>query len=643
VSDLSGELIDGRYELLHQIASGGMATIYLALDTRLDRKVAVKIMHPHLANDEIFVERFIREAKAAAALVHPNIVSVQDQGWNQSGVPAVFLVMELVEGSTLRDYLFERTFFSPIEVIQYLIPILSALAAAHKVGIVHRDIKPENILISKLGRVKVADFGLARGDSFGNTMTGESSVILGSVSYLSPEQIQRGVTDARSDVYSVGIVAFELLTGEKPFAGESPMQIAYRHVNEQVPAPSTLKPDIPEALDALIQRATSVNPDDRPRDAGQFLEEIREIQSQLDPKRRQMSLELDLPPGLPIDKSRRIPRVSPPPPSETSGTVSTMVAPKNGKTPKEKSPERASAQKRRASTRVRRNRWIVLGIALLVAGGGWYAFSSANSRVVVPSMAGLNVTQANAALSPLGLHSEVAPRVFSEFVAKGIIISSVPPGGGHVKAGATIILTLSKGPQRFTVPSMQGLTAVAATALISNNSLIVGVTTEAFDPKVPKGMVVSSSPAAGTSVRLNTSVSLVISKGAEKLPIYSYVGKSSDQALNDLTAIGFKVSSTYTFSDTVPSGSIISQTPDGPTSAPKGAKIALVISKGSQSVFIPNVYSLAEAKATAILQSLDLNVVVTRIGTRPAKIVIDILPRVATKVLRGSTVTITVG
>ena len=620
-----------------------MATIYLALDTRLDRKVAVKIMHPHLANDEIFVERFIREAKAAAALVHPNIVSVQDQGWNQSGVPAVFLVMELVEGSTLRDYLFERTFFSPIEVIQYLIPILSALEAAHKVGIVHRDIKPENILISKLGRVKVADFGLARGESFGNTMTGESSIVLGSVSYLSPEQIQRGVSDARSDVYSVGIVAFELLTGEKPFAGESPIQIAYRHVNEKVPAVSTLKPDIPEALDALIQRVTSVNPDNRPRDAGQFLEEIREIQSQLDPKRRQMSLELDLPPGLLIDKSRRIPRVSPPPPSETSGTVSTMVTPKNGKTPKEKSPERASAQKRRASARVRRNRWIVLGIALLIAGGGWYAFSSANSRVVVPSMAGLNVTQANAALSPLGLHSEVAPRVFSEFVAKGIIISSEPPGGGHVKAGATIILTLSKGPQRFTVPHMQGLTAVAATALISNNSLIVGVTTEAFDPKVPKGMVVSSSPAAGTSVRLNTSVSLVISKGAEKFPIYSYVGKSSDQALNDLTAIGFKVSSTYSYSDTVPSGSVISQTPDGPTSAPKGAKIALVISKGSQSVFIPNIYSLAEAKATAILQSLDLNVVVTRIGTRPAKIVIDILPKVATKVLRGSTVTITVG
>ncbi|MBI3429555.1 MAG: serine/threonine protein kinase, partial [Actinobacteria bacterium] len=217
MSDLTGELIDGRYELLQQIASGGMATIYMALDTRLDRKVAVKIMHAHLADDEKFVNRFIREAKAAAALSHPNIVSVQDQGWNQSGIPAVFLVMEYVEGFTLRDYLLEQGALSISEVIRYLIPVLSALAAAHKIGIVHRDIKPENILISINGRVKVADFGLAHGELLGNTMTAESSVILGSVSYLSPEQVLRGVADSRSDVYSVGIVAFELLTGEKPF------------------------------------------------------------------------------------------------------------------------------------------------------------------------------------------------------------------------------------------------------------------------------------------------------------------------------------------------------------------------------------------------------------------------------------------
>jgi serine/threonine protein kinase len=636
-------MIDGRYELLHPIASGGMATIYLAIDTRLDRRVAVKIMHPHLANDEAFVERFIREAKAAAALSHPNIVEVQDQGWNQSGVPAVFLVMELIDGNTLRDYLFEQGFLSPAEVIHYLVPVLSALAAAHKIGIVHRDIKPENILISKAGRVKVADFGLARGDLFGNTMAADSSVILGSVSYLSPEQVQRGIAYSRSDVYAVGIVAFELLTGEKPFAGDSPIHIAYRHVNDKVPAPSTLKPGIPAALDELVQRATSTNPDERPRDAGQFLEEIREIQAELDPKRKQLSLDLDLPLVPERDKSPRPRRVSPPMPPETSGTVSTMAPPKDGKAPAKKNSERSPAQKRSASARVKRNRWIVLLIALVVLIGGWYAVAGPGTRVLLPpNLVGTSVTQANGALTPLGLHSTIN-QVFSEDVAKGIIISSEPAAGARVKPGATIFLTVSKGAERYVVPSMKGLSAVAATALIAKNSLIVGVTTEAFDPKVPRGMVVSSAPTEGTSVRLNTSVSLIISKGVEKFPILSYVGKSSDQALNELTTAGFKVTPTYAFSDTVATGIVISQTPDGPVSLPKAAKISLVTSKGSESVFIPNVYSLTEARATAILQALDLNVVVKRMGTRAAKVVIDIVPKVATKVLRGSAVIITVG
>jgi beta-lactam-binding protein with PASTA domain/tRNA A-37 threonylcarbamoyl transferase component Bud32 len=643
VSDLSGEIIDGRYELLHQIASGGMATIYLAIDTRLDRKVAVKIMHEHLAGDEAFVERFIREAKAAAALSHPNIVAVQDQGWNQGGVPAVFLVMELVEGSTLRDYIFEQGSLSPSETIRYLIPVLSALAAAHKIGIVHRDIKPENILISQTGRVKVADFGLARGELFGNTMTADSSIILGSVSYLSPEQVQRGIADSRSDVYSVGIVAFELLTGEKPFSGESPIQIAYKHVNDTVPAPSTLKSGIPESLDKLVQRATSTNPDDRPRDAGQFLEELREIQTQLDPQRRQLSLELDLPPKVARDKSRRLTRVSARTPSVTSATVSPMALPKNGKAPRERSSEAMSTKKRRASGRVRRNRWILFLLALIIAAGGWYAILGPGTRILTPSnLVGGSVTQAKASLSSLGLNSAVE-HVFSEDVAKGIIISSKPGGGSRVKSGATILLTVSKGAERYFVPQMKGLTAIAATSLIAKNSLIVGVTTESFDPKVHKGLVVDSSPIAGTPVRRNTSISLIISKGVEKFPITSYVGKSSDQALNDLTNAGFKVSPTYAFSDTVPTGIVISQSPVGGGGAPRGAKINLVVSKGSESVFIPNVYSLTEANATGILQSLDLVVNVNKIGSRFAKIVIDIVPKVGTKVLRGSTVTITVG
>lgn len=644
MSDLTGELIDGRYELLHQIATGGMATIYVALDTRLDRKVAVKIMHPHLANDEKFISRFIREAKAAAALSHPNIVTVQDQGWNQGGIPAVFLVMELVEGHTLRDYLFEQGALSPSEVVQYLMPVLSALDAAHKIGIVHRDLKPENILISTTGRVKVADFGLAHGELIGHTLTAESSVILGSVSYLSPEQVQRGVADSRSDVYSIGIVAFELLTGEKPFSGDSPINIAYRHVNDRVPAPSTLVPGIPESLDALVLRATSINPDDRPRNAGELLEQMRAIQIELDPKRNQLSLELDLPPIKFREKSRNSKRVSPPQKSISSGTVLPMKSDKSDKTPREKSTQNVRSTKRRTSARVRRNRWIAALVTLAVAGGTWYAFAGTGNKVLVQSVVGQTVAQAKSILEPLGLHSKVTEQVFSEIVDQGKIISSDPSGGGRIKSGGTVSLVVSKGPERFSVPALKGLTQDAATSLLQKNSLAVGSITETYNPSVVLGSVIGTDPTAGTSVKRDTTINLVVSKGPELLVLNSYVGKSGDQALTELTNSGFVASTTYAYSDTVAIGAVMSQTPDGTGgTAPKGTKIALVVSQGSESVFVPNVYSFTQARATAMLQDLDLVVSVKKIGTRAVKTVTDISPKVGTQVKRGSTVTITVG
>lgn len=639
MSDLSGELIDGRYELLHQIASGGMATIYVALDTRLDRKVAVKIMHPHLASDEKFVNRFIREAKAAAALSHPNIVSVQDQGWNQSGIPAVFLVMELVEGNTLRDYLFEQGSLSPAEVVHYLIPVLSALEAAHKIGIVHRDIKPENILISSSGRVKVADFGLAHGDLIGQTLTAESSVVLGSVSYLSPEQVQRGVADSRSDVYSVGIVAFELLTGEKPFLGDSPINIAYKHVNDRVPAPSSLVSGIPTSLDALVLRATSTNPDDRPRDAGEFLEQIRAIQIELDPRRSQLSLELDLPPIAFREKSRKTKRVLPPQKSIPSGTVLAMKSEKTTR-----STSTTLEKKRKASARVRRNRWIAAAVVLILVGGIWYAFAGRGNKVLVQSVVGQSVTQANSLLEPLGLHTKVSEQVFSEVVDKGKIISSDPSGGGRIAAGGTVSLVVSKGPERISVPILKGLTQAQAVVLFQKNSLTLGSVTETFNPNVAQGMIISSTPKAGAPVRRDSIINLVISKGPELLVLNSYVGKSGDQALTELTNAGFVVSTTYAYSDTVAIGAVISQTPDanGGTAA-KGTKIALIVSQGSESVFVPNVYSFTQAKATAMLQDLDLVVSVKKIGTKAVKTVTNISPKVGTQVKRGSTVIITVG
>jgi len=359
-----------------------MATIYHALDLRLDRQVAVKIMHPHLANDEDFVGRFIREAKAAAALAHPNIVAIQDQGWNEGGVPAVFIVMEYIEGFTLRDVITEQGALGVTESLRYFAPVVSAMSAAHKNGILHRDIKPENILISKDGRVKVADFGLAKGPQLGATLTVESSVILGSVSYLSPEQVQRGLSDMRSDVYSLGIVLFEMLTGKKPFDGESPIQIAYMHVNENVMAPSILNPNIPPELDEIVLKATANNPDKRFKDAGALQEQILSLLAKLDPNRRQMSLELD----IPIPKGK-----SPKKKSEKRGkldiikNITTQLDLKRGNVMRETSG--TAKRKRKVSNRVKRNRAIAILIVLLIVATSWYRISGPGNKIVVPSLA----------------------------------------------------------------------------------------------------------------------------------------------------------------------------------------------------------------------------------------------------------------
>jgi len=482
VSDLTGELIDNRYLLKRQIASGGMATIYAGIDTRLDRPVAVKVMHAHLANDEAFVSRFIKEAKATAALSHPNIVSIQDQGWNEGGPPAVFLVMELVEGSTLRDFLNENGPLSVEQTIQFITPVLSALAAAHLIGIIHRDVKPENILISKDGRIKVADFGLARNMTMAQTMTAESSVVLGSVSYLSPEQVQRGIADARSDVYAIGIVLFEMLLGKKPYDGETPIQIAYRHVNDRIPNVKELKSDVPEMIADLIFQATAPNPDQRPKDAEQLLSKVRDIQAKLDPKRRQMSLELDLPPLLPkISKRSKVSIGSAFGGLKEKTTQLISTKPVNVT----KAEDSVRTKKRKVSRRVKRNRIIALLILLGVIFGGYQLLGV--GKISVPSLVGMSQNEAKEALSNIGLLSEVVEEVFSEDIAQGKVIASSPGGGGRISPAGTVGLVLSKGQERIEIPVISNLTPDLATQKISALGLTIGDINEVFDMKVESG------------------------------------------------------------------------------------------------------------------------------------------------------------
>lgn len=630
MSDLSGELIDGRYQLISQIAQGGMASIYSAIDTRLDRKVAVKIMHPHLAQDEAFVNRFIREAKAAAALTHPNAVSVQDQGWNTNGVPAVFIVMEMVEGHTLREYLEESGKFGVAQTLQYLTAILGALAAAHKLGIIHRDIKPENILISNDGRIKIADFGLAHGALIGSTLTAESSVVLGSVSYLSPEQVQRGISDSRSDVYSTGILAYELLVGEKPFSGDSPIQIAYMHVNNRVPRVSQHRSDIPKELDDLIYSATSTNPDERPRDAGVFLSGIQDIARSIDPKRNQLSLELDIPMQKISEKPSRSKKKSKPEPVKEV-------------TQEKPIREMTAGTKRRVSKRVRRNRIIAAMLAVALGIGGWYVLVGPGSRIVVPSVVGASIEEASAALTPLGLRSEVIENRFDEEIPAGKILESNPSGGDKIDAGGSVKLVISKGQERYVIPVLTGLTPEAAVKLLTNQPLKSAGIIEEFNSTIPKGLVISTNPSNGQKVKRDTPVTILVSKGVEEIALTTYVGQSADQAQNELTEAGFNVESSFAYSETIAAGAVVSQTPSGVVSAPKGSTITLVVSRGSKFVFIPNVYSIETSKAMATLKDLGLKVKVRSIGKKTVKYVTNVSPKIGAKVLRGTVVTITVG
>jgi len=636
VSELIGEIIDGRYQLTRVVGSGGMATIYAAIDLRLDRQVAVKVMHSHLAQDEQFVSRFIREAKAAASLSHPNIVAVLDQGWNQGGAPCVFIVMELIEGATLRDYIIEQGALSAERALSIITPVASALAAAHKLGIVHRDIKPENILVSKEGRIKIADFGLARGALLGNTMTAESSVILGSVSYLSPEQVQRGVADARSDIYSLGIVLFEILTGQKPYQGEDPVQVAIKHVNERVPAPSTIKPGLTIEMDQLVLSTTDIDPDKRPRDAVILLEKLRELSEKLDPRKRQLSLELDLPPlaikepgkkdgakRLRRDKDREVEI-----PKNQEATVK-----------KEKS---SSIGKKALSKRIKRNRQIAALIAISLGIGIWYVIVGPGSKVIVPSLAGLTVREASSELADLGLDLRVEREEFNEDIPEDRVINSSPAGGGRISPDGTVEVTISKGKERYIVPTLQGLKIEIAEGLITDNNLVVGEVIEEFSSEFPKGFIMRSSPVAGERIKRDSQVTLYISKGIEQVGISSYQGKSGEQALNELTEAGFDVETKYVFSEDLPIGAVVSQLPRG-GDIDKGSVITLTVSKGSEFVFIPNLFSLTQAKAVDTLKDLDLKVIIKKVGNKKIKVVTNISPKVGDKVKRGSTVTITVG
>ena len=620
-----GRLLEGRYRIGDKIARGGMATVYEATDTRLDRTVAVKVMHAGLGDDEEFAARFVREARAAAKLSHPNIVAVYDQG-NDDG--SVFLAMEMVPGHTLRDTITKESPMTPARALALLEPVISALAAAHRAGLMHRDVKPENVLIADDGRVKVADFGLAKAVSADTTHTA-TGVLIGTVSYIAPELVVEGRADARADVYAVGVILSELLTGQKPHQGETPIQVAYKHVHEDVPPPSRLAPGLPAYVDALVARATARDTGQRPADAGVLLRHVHRVQHALAAGvREDVELTQDLTPrppssdaGVAPPRAREGDTAAEPydademalllAPSATPlvGAGPEVTATLTGHAPPAQPidvrPAPTPAPTPRPPRRRRRRGPLLLVMALLVAAAvgagawwlGWARYSS------MPSVLDLTQAAATKKLEAAGLDVELGTPVYDDDVAAGRVVSTDPGPGSRVLDGSTVTLVVSLGVEEYALPPLKGLTEQQARDALEEVKLEVGLVRERYSEKVPEGQVIRSDPKSGQMLRPGASVDLVLSQGRRPIKVGDWVGKEADTAQAALEKRGLVVDRTQeVFDDEVPAGIVISQNPPSGTLF-RGETVTLTVSKGPELVEVPGVRAQGVDSATATLQA----------------------------------------
>ncbi len=651
---LIGRTLDGRYRVLRRVADGGMATVYLALDERLDREVALKVMRQHLVHDDSFVTRFRREARSAASLSHPNVVAVFDQGTDGDHI---FLAMEFVPGKTLRDVLRDEGPLSPRATLDIMEPVLLALAEAHGKGLIHRDVKPENVIISDSGAVKVADFGLARAVT-SQTVTSSSGMLLGTVAYLSPEQVERGVADPRSDVYAAGLVLFEMLTGGKAFTGETPIHVAYQHVHGGVPAPSTRVSSVPPELDELVAEATARDPDERPEDAAEFLALLRRVRSTLSPAA------LDArPSGAAAVAAAASPTTTAALPRRAgvaAGASATRAArggPGAVATRADARAARTAGQERTTAISIspplegvvvddgerRSRRWwpAVVASALVAALTAWFFILGPGSIVTVPAVDGRPQGQAVSALDAASLDAKVV-EAFSEDVPPDEVISAVPGQGAEVRKGTDVTLTVSKGPERYEVPAVVGMSRAEAERQIEGVNLTVGKVGSAFSEKVPEGQVVSAKPGPGASLKPGTAVALTVSKGREPISVPDFTGKPVKEATKELGDLGLKVDAkTQENSDTVPKGSIISQDPRGGTLY-RADTVTLVVSKGPVMVEVPGVVGQQTQQARQALEAAGFQVTVRRaLGGYFGTVRLQD-PEGGSKAPKGSMVTITI-
>ncbi|GAA2627803.1 Stk1 family PASTA domain-containing Ser/Thr kinase [Paractinoplanes durhamensis] len=608
---LIGTTIDGRYRITGRVARGGMATVYTATDQRLERTVALKIIHPSQATNVHFVDRFTDEAKTIARLTHPNVVAVYDQGRHQ-GLP--YLVMEYVHGRTLRDVLTQRRRLSPSEACAILEQMLAAIAAAHRAGLVHRDVKPENVLVAEAPSggsgnlvdavVKVADFGLAR--AVEASSVDDSGQLMATVAYVAPELVTDGHADARTDVYSAGIVLYEMLTGRVPFDGDDPVEVAWQHVDNDVPPPSAIVKGVPKALDDLVARATRRDPGARPTDAGALLGEVQSVRDDLGAANVETAL------------LRQVPQSRPGAPGAPGAADATaMMSAVTDRPSWAKLPEQARAAQtyRRGDARLsggprfdRRRILLSSAVALMVLvvlGSTWYV--TLGRYTEAPSM--INMTKVQAELYARQNNFEIfyGDGAYNETVPKDSVISQDPAPKGRIVNGGRLNLVLSLGPERFQVPDLNGIELAAAKAELEQNGLKVKQGTAQYDDIVPEGSVLSTDPAKGTELKRGDTVTLVVSKGRAPISVPDLVGKNINDARNQLQGLGLTAVERYKDSDQ-PADTVIAQTPKSGSGAAKDAEVTLDVSKGPPLVTVPDLNNQACQQAQATLQGMNLRV-----------------------------------
>ena len=576
MSNLVGTTLSSRYEIKEIIARGGMATVYLAKDLRLAREVAVKIIHPHLSEDPVFRDKFFREARMLAKVNHANLVNIFDQGDDTGNA---FIVLELVQGITLRDAIKDLGALHTTQVLQVSKAMLSALAQAHSSGVVHRDLKPENVLLSDDGRIKVTDFGLAR-ELSSSTDTGS---LVGTVAYLAPEVIRRGKAETPSDIYSFGIMLFEMLTGQQPFRGDDAIQIAFMHTSERVASAKTLNPKADSSLDQLMLWCTEPNPEMRPADASKALIEIEKILR-----------------SNPADAA----------PSNTENLSETMVLPRDANFTEVLGDigfEEEELPFAKHSSRLVFARWIVASVLALAVGafGGWYYGAGPGALIAVPNLSDKSVSVASTEIDSI-TKDVVIREEFSSAFAKGQVIGTEPVAGILISKGTQIVLVVSKGKELVQVPKVIGVDLVTATAKIIGAQLVVGEVTQWFNSKYPIGVVYENSGSDGTKLPVSSGIDLKVSLGA--IPVVA--GLQTEIAKAALEAAGLTVRAVEKeYSTTVPKGQVISVVPDE-KEVGKGSSIKLVESLGPQTVTMPAVKGETILAAKGLLESLGLRVVI---------------------------------